>query len=234
MKKMKRLLQNCDGAASIVEYSIVLPLCFLVIAFIFLLGFYLNQKAVIDSVSQRSLIVAMKMFNDPSAEQIYDYSYGIKRDQSGMGSSSYDFSSMTRDPYRYWKKSYNQQEINSEVESFVAQAVANSQVHVVNKWASPAQAHYEPGGGLLGNNITVTVKQEYTLVPIVFLNLVGIDKTTIVSTSKMNVINQTEFIRNTNFACDMIEEMGGRDILNKVAQVMNSITKFFSGEEEGE
>ena len=228
MKKMKRLLQNCDGAASIVEYSIVLPLCFLVIAFIFLLGFYLNQKAVIDSVSQRSLIVAMKMFNDPSAEQIYDYSYGIKRDQSGMGSSSYDFSSMTRDPYRYWGN-YRAGDIDAAVKSFVTQAVANSQVHLVSKWASTPDVTYTPNGGLLGNNITVTVKQQYTLVPIVFLNLLGIDKTTIVSTSKMNVINQTEFIRNTNFACDLIEEMGGAEILAKVSQVMDSITKFFSG-----
>lgn len=229
MKKMKRLLQNCDGAASIVEYSIVLPLCFLVIAFIFLLGFYLNQKAVIESAGQRSLVLAMKMFNDPSADKVYDFSYGIDQGQSGVGQSSYDFSSMTRDPYRYWTN-YRAGDIDSAVKSFVTQAVANSQIHMVSRWASTPEAEYVPNGGLLGNNITVTVKQQYTLVPIVFLNLLGIDKTTIVSTSRMNVINQTEFIRNTNFACDLIVEMGGAEILAKVGQVMDSITKFFSGE----
>ena len=226
---MKRLLQNCDGAASIVEYSIVLPLCFLVIAFIFLLGFYLNQKAVIESAGQRSLILAMKMFNDPSADKVYDFNYGIEQGQSGVGQSSYDFSSMTRDPYRYWTN-YRAGEIDAKVKSFVTEAVASSQIHMVSKWASTPEAEYTPSGGLLGNNITVTVKQQYTLVPIVFLNLLGIDKTTIVSTSRMNVINQTEFIRNTNFACDLIVEMGGAEILAKVSQVMDSITKFFSGE----
>lgn len=230
MKKMKRLLQNSDGAASIVEYSIVLPLCFLVIAFIFLLGFYLNQKAVVESAGQRSLMIALKMFNDPSADKIYDYSYGTDNQQSGVGKSSYDFSSMTKDPYRYWGSGYRFAEINTAVQSYVKEAVTKGQLRIVDKWAGSPEAEYTPGGGLLGNNISVEVKQNYKLLPIVFLNLVGIGETTITSTSYMNVINQTEFIRNTDLACDLIEEMGGGEIIAKVGQIMDSITKFFKGE----
>ena len=81
----------------------------------------------------------------------------------------------------------------------------------------------------MGNNIRVTVEQEYQLLPIIFKRLLGIGSTTLKVDCYMNIINQTEFIRNTDFVCDLIEQAGGGEIIAKVKSVLDSITKFFKG-----
>ena len=229
MNRIQRFFQNDDGAASIVEYAIVLPLCFFVIMFIYLVGFFLTEKAVVESAGQRGVLVAMKMYNDPSSELIYDYSYGTDNKTAGFGETASTFDKMNKDPYRYWSKSYRQGEISSSVSSYVTQAISKSQLKIVKRWAGDPAVTYTPSGGLLGNNICVSVEQEYQLLPIIFKRLLGIGTTTLKVDCYMNVINQTEFIRNTDFVCDLIELAGGGEIIAKVQGVLDSITKFFKG-----
>lgn len=233
MNNRKRLFKNDDGAASIVEYAIVLPLCFFVIMFIFLLGFFLSEKAVVESAGQRGVLVAMKMYNDPSADLIYDYRYGTDNNTAGFGKSASTFGTMNKDPYRYWTRSYRQSSIDTSVRDYVTEAITKSQLGIVKRWAKTPQVSYTPSGGLLGNNICVSVEQEYQLLPIIFERLLGIKSTTIKVDCYMNIINQTEFIRNTDFVCDLIEMAGGGKILDKVTKAMDAITTFFKGKPEG-
>ena len=179
MNRMKRFFNNDEGAASIVEYAIVLPICFFVIMFIFLVGFLLNEKAVVESAGQRGVFVAMKMYNDPSSEFVYQFSYGTDQDKAGFGQSTSDFTKMTKDPYRYWDRGYREGEISAGVSNYVTQAISKSQLKIVKRWAGDPVVTYTPSGGLLGNNIRVTVEQEYQLLPIIFKRLLGIGSTTL-------------------------------------------------------
>lgn len=231
MRRLIRLWRDERGASSLVEYSIVLPLCLLVIFFIFLIGFYLQQKAIVESACERGLVVAMKMYNDPTSDSVYDFSSGTGMDTSGFGGKTYDFTRMKSDPYRYWGD-YRAGDIKKKVESFVEAAITKSQLSVVNKWCGTPRATYSSNGGLLGKKIQVTVSQEYTIVPIVSLKLLGKATTTIKTTSYMNVVNQTEFIRNTDFVCDLLEQIGAGDIIAKISNALDKVTKFFSGDKK--
>lgn len=234
MRRLRRFWRSEFGASSIVEYSIVMPLCLFVIFFIFMLGFYLQHVAIVESACERGLMVAMKMYNDPASDSIYDFSSGTASEKSGFGGAGGSFDSMTTNPYRYWSKNYRSGEIKSAVEKYVKGAISASQLQITQKWTGTPRVTYSSSGGILGTSATITVTQEYTLIPIVSSHLLGKTTTTISSSAKMNVVNQTEFIRNADFVCDLLGEFKAvENVVTKISNALDKVTSFFTAGETG-
>ena len=60
------------GAATLVEYAIVLPVVFAIVFMLLFVGFTMHQKAVMEAATQRSAIYVARTITDPSYENIVE------------------------------------------------------------------------------------------------------------------------------------------------------------------
>ena len=64
------LMKKEKGAATLIEYAIVLPIVFAIVFMLIFVGFTMHQKAVMEAATQRSAIYVARTITDPSYENI--------------------------------------------------------------------------------------------------------------------------------------------------------------------
>ena len=219
------------GAATVVEYSIVLPLCLFVIVCIFMMGYFLNQQANLDAAVNRGVTIAVKLYNDPNAEKIMDM--GTSRGSSLVGykRKNVDFSNLERDPYRYLNNGYKYDEMKSMIEAKIRNCIEMNQLPIIDSRVDEIEINFpEKRGvsGIINKNLTVNVTQDFQL-PFLpaFLGKNGKGPViTLESTATITVINPTEFVRNVDFAADTVERFLGVDITEKMTTLFDKVTSF--------
>ena len=229
MKKPLKWLRKEQGAATIIEYAIVLPVCLFIILFVFTIGFFLNQQALLDSAAERGILLVQKMYTDPNATDVLDMKSGPGFYEAGYQKRAGNQNKYNYDPYRFWGRNYKNEEITNLVKSRVENIVKESQSEYIALFLTEPKAEYHNNGGLISKNVEVTVSQELK----VFSGLSqfwGHDKLTLEGNASMHVISQTEFVRNVDFISDVLERFPVVDnTIKRIKSALDKITKLFTG-----
>ena len=227
--KITSFFRREAGAATIIEYVIVLPIVLLIVLFMFTVGFFLNQQALLDSAAERGLFLAQKLYTDPNAESILDAEYGQAFKSAGYqikqasGGYSYNY-----DPYRYWGD-YKVEEIGSAVRQYVEGVVKKGQSGYIGLFLGDPVADYTPESGLLTKNVTITVRQRFRIFPTLANMLWGKQEAALLGSATMTVNAQTEFVRNVDFAADLLGRFKVVDtVIDRIAAVLDKVTAFFT------
>lgn len=220
---MRRLFRE-DGVSNIIEYSIVLPLCLIGVCFIFMVGYYLHQSAVLDAAAYRAAMVVQRIYNDPNAIQLIDFGteeetfvgYRTKQELKGL--------KLERDPYRYFNTNYRAGEIEAAVLGKMEAVISFATLSPVKSiYVEEARPEYGGMTGIISKEATVSVTQDFKL-PGIF-RLVGLPESAELSaTVTAPVISQTEFVRNAMFAQDLVEELSEKsETVGKITETVQSI-----------
>lgn len=229
MKRLCAFLRKERGAATILEYAIVLPICLLIILFLFTVGFFLNQQALLDSAAERGILLVQKMYTDANADEVLDMKSGTGFYEAGYQKRAGNQNSYDYDPYRFWGGDYKSEEIGKLVEARVEAIVKAGQSDYIALFLSEPEASYQNNGGLISKNVEVTVTQEFRLFPGLTKLLWGPEKTGISGHASMHVISQTEFVRNVDFISDVLHRFPAVDqTLKRISGALDKITSLFT------
>lgn len=234
MKERKKLWAAGErGAATVIEAAIVLPICLLIVLFVFCFGFFLNQMALLESAAERGILLVQKLYTDPNADALLDLEYGQSNASAGyrardsLADIEYDY-----DPYRYWGK-YETEGIGELVEEHVEEIIRNAQLVYLDPLLGQPKVRYENAGGLISKSVSITVEQDFKVFPVVRKLLVPNMDTGLKAEAHMNIVSQTEFVRNTDFICDLVERAAAgtkvEELINKVQSIFDKIGQFFTG-----
>lgn len=220
-----------DGAATILEYTIILPICLFVIVFIYMIGYFLNQQANLDAAVTRGVTVAIKVYNDPNAEQVMDMGTDAGSTQVGYKKKTSDFANLERDPYRYLNNGYKYDEMKSLIEAKIRNCIKTNQLPIIDSRVDEVEINFPEKNkvsGIINKKLTVNVTQKFQMPflptfmgkngkgPVMELN----------STATVTVVNPTEFVRNVDFADDTIKRFTGVDITKKMTSLFEKVTSF--------
>ena len=229
MNRLRAFLRKERGAATIMEYAIVLPICLLIILFIFTVGFFLNQQALLDSAAERGVLLVQRMYTDANAGEVLDMNSGTGFYEAGYQKRAGNQNTYDYDPYRFWGSNYKNDEISELVETRVEEIVKQGQSDYIALFLSEPKASYQNNGGLIAKSVEVTVKQDFRLFPGLTKLLWGPEKTTITGRATMHVISQTEFVRNVDFISDVLHRFPVVDqTLNRISSALDKITSLFT------
>lgn len=230
---MRKLWRESKGSASIIEYSIILPLCLWVLVFLFMAGYVLHQRAVLESAAQRAVMIVQKLYADPNyrnlvllTDQEADRDYvGYKERQNQ------NIADLERDPYRYWNNGYREDIIQQAMDVKIRNIIYRNQlIDLSSISVYEIQIESPDMTGMIFKNKKVVVKQEIS-VPI----LEGFHispKVTLEGHADITVTQPAELIRNSHFAINVVEDLTAgtpvEDIIEKIGVYMDKITEFFS------
>ena len=219
------------GAAKIVEYSLILPVCLFIFAMLILAGYYLNQKAVLDAAVNRGAVVAQKIYCDANVNTVMDLGVtdGSKQVGTKVKSGGFTSGAFKSDPYRYLKfwKRYN--EIYSAVEKKIINSVKATQIADTTSRLSTLKVDVpHKFKGFIIYKMTVSVSQEFynPFVPRLLRGEKGWYG--IKASSTVSIMNTVEFIRTTDLVDDIIERYTGSEVGTKVRDMMNKLNTFMA------
>lgn len=227
MKKISiRNITKEDGAAAIIEYTIVLPVVFATVFLLIYMGFMQHQKAVLTSATARGAIYAARVAADSNYLDVASPDFSNGASDVSFVDAKQLYTDVDRNPYRNIVSLFvgidfdKASERGVSVQDAVTKMVANNQIfsntmptiEIVNK----------PG---IFQKVTVTATQNYKLP--VFLP--GFDLPTTVaieSSSEIYVTQTAEFIRNCDLAIDLVRPLidaAG----DKLSELMATVKKVF-------
>ena len=106
--------RNEKGAATIIEYSVVLPIVLISVMALIYLAHIQFQRAITESCVERALIYATRVVTDTN------YTSYAQNDGDRLDLSSFSVSQdkISNDPYRYWRGSFANEEtaVKAELE----------------------------------------------------------------------------------------------------------------------
>ena len=208
------LMKKEKGAATLLEYTIVLPIVFTIVFMLIFVGFTMHQKAVMEAATQRSAIYVAKTITDPSYENIV-LSDG-SQDANDILSASITQDSIVTAPYRYLF-SGNGNIPDSELG--VSDLIAKNQIFIDT--APSVTVKKETG---IFTKVIVTATQEYKVPELI----PGLDLPSILTIETQSVVyvNQpAEFIRNADYITDIVVKET-EPLVDKLTSVISKI-KFF-------
>lgn len=224
------MIKEEKGAASIVEYAIVLPICLFMLVFIFFIGYYLNQCALLDAAVNRGVLIAQKIYTDPNSEEVMMYGDGM--DDTFVGfkkrDSVFESGDLESDPYRFFDQDYKEDTIKTKIENKVKSIIANGQLLMLEGRVNDIKVNVSDISGVISRKISVSASQKmYIPVISILLSDDSYEKYfTIQATASANISNTTEFVRNSDFVYDTFIRFGGGDIVNKIKNIFDKITSF--------
>lgn len=237
MKKgWDKLKNGQEGASTFIEYSIILPLCLFVLVFIFMIGYFLNQQANLDASVNRGIMVATKIYNDPNAEKVMDMGTDSGSTLVGYKRKTSDFSGFESDPYRYLNNKYKYDTMKNMIESKIRNCIEMNQLAAIDSRLGNVEINFPENNrvsGVINKSLTVNVTQEFYM-PFLPTFLGKNGKGPVVkleSTATVTISNPTEFVRNVDFAVDVVERFTGVEITDKMTELFGKVTNFLSATE---
>lgn len=220
--KFMKVIQNENGAVSIVEASIVFPVMFIVLFFLIFMGNMFFVQAQVEAVVQTNAIRGATLCSDPLLEYV---------EEQGNYPSPGDLSVK---PYRYIFGGMNdietkvEKSVKADLESSNSTFFKNMQPKIRNKGKGKIAKY---------NNFvlysTFSVEVDYTItLPISFFGSEKLKVADMSARAEVAVNDTPEFIRNTDMVVDMFS---GTKLGNKIQDVFNKINSFLSdiGGKEG-
>ena len=226
---MRKFIKNEKGN-SIVEATILLPFCTIMIIAMYFAAIYACQKANLQANLQNALIYYKNSYSDTFVTATDSITY-TNEEQTVVASDAdkYD-NSKFKNPYRF----FGMKEPGSGFETFFLTMAGNMFFEV-------------PGGENITVKCTTTnfviyqalkVDVTQTIVPAVDMSMVGIDNTFDIDVSGTVVISDgDDFIRNTDFVIDLVENttvgQKAKELVGKAKGFYDKFkNKFGVGEEE--
>lgn len=217
---MRRLLKNEDGLA-IVEATILLPVCMLMIIALYYASIFLCQKANLQANLQTALIYYKNVESDTYVEAKEQMQFQHTDGTVGAVGSSYGRTSKLF-PYRFFGMQFREQSFASLFRSICGNMFFDSGDNVDLTVRSVNYVVYK--------KISATASQEVR--PAISLKMVGVPEQMTISVSGETVVTDADdFIRNTDFAADLIsntalgEKIG--DLTDLVSGIYNKFKEKF-------
>ncbi|MDL2301874.1 pilus assembly protein [Lachnospiraceae bacterium OttesenSCG-928-D06] len=225
-----------DGYA-LVENMIVLPIVFLVVFAMLFLGFMLHAKTTIESAAKRGTLYASKLICDPQYEKIVAEAIDeTKGELNELSSKEFDFSRIEHyEPYRYIPflsskfSSGGTTDLEASVQAYVQKIMNQNSTWMFTMDTDSIEC--EVVNYVLYQKVVVKIKTTYHL-PAIF-GLLGIPETyDLVAEEVLTVSDQDEFIRNVDFAQDLIVEIADSTGITKaigepLGKLSNFVKKLF-------
>lgn len=212
--KLRQLLKNEEGAATIVEASIVFPIVFLIVLFLFIMGYYQLEVATLQTRADRVADLTGRLVVVPGYDNLFE---------GNLSSKAIDFENMPKvnndmlkkiysnlDPYRYCGTGEKE--------------VSGSLLDEVGKIATD-EAYMNPRHSL--KKVDVSIKKSGVTTKVIttvssdirlpgFLKLLGLQTSTKASTKGIAYVSDTsEFMRNTDIVFDLSEFLAEKSGLSK-------------------
>lgn len=226
--KLRQFLKNEDGASTFVEASIVFPIVFLIVLFLFIMGYYQLEVATLQTRADRVANITSRMIAEPAYKYLAD----------DISSKRIDFDSMPEindnkikeiyenlDPYRYWGS--GERALSNDLIDEVGKIVTTQAY--INASNSEKSVTITPSKSGLSNKVVVTVTNGVKLPN--FLKLLGLPtKVDTQISSVAYVSDSSEFMRNTDLVFDftefLCEKVGLSDNLNDIINKMKKQFEF--------
>lgn len=239
MKGIKRkeqiiqYLKEQRGVASIVEYSIVLPLCLVAVMFLFLVAYFLNERAVLDAAAHRSVLVAEKLYFDPKFKVITDLDYvnmsedyvGYKKKYTSFKDPALD-GQIEAEQYRFFMGGSSFQKYAEQcVKQKALSCVANNQLFPLGDRVSDLQVETVEITTGPFKKVSITITEEYHMPNLV--KLIGLDtdyKMQVSATTGLSA--EPELIRNIDLVLEVMEDYNLDDYLEKFKSVLEKVSNF--------
>lgn len=205
---MRRNKKNESGLA-IVEATILLPLCLLMVMAMYYVAIFMCQKANLQANLENALLyyknVETDTFVEANTEMAYSKADGIN---SAVGSAYGTPSSLI--PYRTLGMKFDDTSFNQFARSMFGNMFFDTGENVVVTSKSTNYIVYK----------TIEATAVQTIEPAVSLEMVGIpNQMTITVVSEVVISDGDEFIRNTDMIIDLVSEtelgQAGKDIIQE-------------------
>lgn len=203
------------GAATILEYAIVLPIVLLIVCMLVFLGYAMHQKAVMEAATQRAAIYISRTLVDPSYETIVKTS--DTQDVNDILSAEITQQSIKNKPYRYLLMGRG---CLPNSEESVADLIEMNQVFIDKR--PNVSVVLEPG---VFSKVVVSATQEFEF-PQIGPDLSLPSIVTIESESVIYINQPAEFIRNADYIIDTVSKI--KDAISEEINSIFSKIKFFN------
>lgn len=226
----KRIYQEKESGYALVENMIVMPIVFLVLFALLFAGCILHAKCTIESAAKRGVIYATKLICDPQYEKITENAIDTSKGElNELSSEDYNFSAIGHyQPYRYIL-SFKNDSIETKAKDYVQRIISQNTTWMFHIDTNSIECKAE--NFVLTQNVKIKVTASY-YTPKIF-HYLGIPETyDLVAQAVMTVSDQDEFIRNVDFAADLVKDIAEeRKIAEKISQpiekLMNFVNKIF-------
>ena len=229
----ERFIREERAAAPIVEYSIVLPICLFILGLLFASGFYLNQKAVLDSAVNRGVVLAQKIYCDNNADRLMNmgidgnnYQVGVTIDSNALK----DPKNLKSEPYRYLKFGSRYDDIYSVIEKKITNSVNTSQLINADIRLSDLSINMpKKFKGFMIYKMTVTVTQDFynPFVPVLVRESTD-SLFSMKSSATAAVMSTTEYVRNVDMLNDVMGRFTGSTCDGWVSKMLGRLNTFMS------
>lgn len=223
--KVLKLIKNENGAATIVEASIVFPIVFFIVIVLFIMGIFQLELSTLQMKTDRiadtsSRIIAQKAYASYGAIDSgkLDFPSVVTLSEEQLKSIYADL-----DPYRYWGNAGSQ--LTSESSSKLKNMFDKEQY--IDAWILNKTMKIKPQKEGLSNKVIVEVTLTTDFPD--FISILGLPteiKKTFHSTAYVS--DTSEFIRNTDLVFDTAQTLADKfNISDKVSDIVNKIKKQF-------
>ena len=209
-------LSEEKGAATLIEYAIVLPIVLGVMFLLVFAGFTMHQRAVMEAATERSAIYVARTLADPNYENIV--TTDNKNDVNDVKSVLITQDSIKNKPYRYLFQGSGSL---PDSEASVSELIQRNQIFLEN---APVVTVEKKAG--IFTKVTVTATQDYAMPKI----LPGLNLPSFITihTESVAYVNQpSEFIRNADYTMEIVNEVAG-PVIDKLNTVISKISFFNS------
>lgn len=188
-----RKLAEERGSASVIEYSVVLPLCFIIVVSVIAAAFVMARRASLDAAAVGAVQIAEMAYADPSFDGAYP------------------------NPYRFLGGGYDSDRVHHLMrQSIVRDLEADAPLFPGLDWGEP-EITIEDGGFGPGRKAKVAISQEYQI-PWRFFG--EQQNTFVLRTSYANTLHcPVAEIRNADFLVYLSEKFTGYDLRQAVSSI---------------
>lgn len=195
---MGNLLKEEKGLA-VIEATLLLPFCMIMVMALYYAAIFMCQKANIQANVQNALVYYKNVETDTYVEASDKMAY-VKTDKTvsaeggSYGDAEYLF------PYRFIGMGFDKNSFTRFFRTMCGYMFFDTDTEISNIEVETHAANY-----VVYKEITATVRQ--TVRPAVSLAMVGAPDSMVIScTSSVVVSNADDFIRNTDFVIDIVQD----------------------------
>lgn len=218
---MRKLREDEKGVA-VVEATLLLPFCIIMIIALYYAAIFLCQKANLQANLENSLLYYKNVESDTyvmaSSTMAYNSEGGtVSAEGSSYGQTSYLF------PYRFLTMKFSEADFKSFFHSMCGYMFFDTgeNVQITTK-----ETNY-----VVYKEITATATQ--TVKPAISLEMVGMPNEMVISATGTVVVSDTEdFIQNTDFVIDIVEDTSlgkaAGELVDKAVEFYNKFKEKFN------
>lgn len=207
MKDLILKLKKEDGAAEIIEMTLIFPFVVVILGFLIYVGCYIFNCVTVYNDVQRVAVVASRVDAYPGYDQLYDLGKNELPNQVDfksdvdLGVTKINDIMGVHAPYRNWGNYLDKSKTVNLDDAL--KTIISKQSLVSN---SNISCNISETNNVISKTVTVNVKQQFTMPG--FLKYIGVTEPTILDvTVQAASQDNSEFIRNTDLVADICNDV---------------------------